>query len=310
MADDPNTISTNSLAVPISPLRQRMLEDMTIRRLAPRTQADYLSAVSRFSRHFGRSADRLSYEDVRAWQLHLVQSGLGASAVNNQITAVRFFFRITLGQRDASQMIPQAREPERLREVLRPDEVARLIEAAQHPKYRAALSPAYGAGLRVSEVFGIKVSDIDSERMVLRIENGKGGRDRLAKLSPLLLEELRAWWKASRPRGYMFPSRMSAFDHISTRQFTRACQTAAVRARLGKPVNPHMLRHSFATHLLDAGVDIRVIQVMLGHKRIETTTLYAAVSPRLIQSIAGPFEQLALKARPIHPGRVEDRPRR
>jgi integrase len=213
MADDPNAISTNSLAGPISPLRQRMLEDMTIRRPAPRTQAAYLSAVSRFSRHFGRSPDRLSYEDVRAWQLHLVQSGLGASAVNNQITALRFFFRVTLGQRDASQMIPQAREPERLRQVLRPDEVARLIEAAQHPKYRAALSPAYGAGLRVAEVIGIKVSDIDSERMVLRIENGKGGRDRLAKLSPLLLEELRAWWKASRPRVYLFPSRMSAFDH-------------------------------------------------------------------------------------------------
>lgn len=303
MADDPNTISTSSLAGPISPLRQRMIDDMTIRRLAPRTQATYLRAVSSFSRHFGRSPDKLSYEDVRAWQLHLVQSGLAANSVNRQITALRFFFRVTLGQRDASPMIPQAREPERLRQVLRPDEVARLIEAAQHPKYRAALSLAYGAGLRVSEVIGIKVSDIDSERMVLRIENGKGGRDRLAKLSPLLLEELRAWWKASRPRVYLFPSRMSAFDHISTRQFTRACQTAA-RAKLGKPVNPHMLRHSFATHLLDAGVDIRVIQVMLGHKRIETTTIYAAVSPRLIQSIAGPFEQLALKERP------EGRPRR
>jgi site-specific recombinase XerD len=206
MADDPNTISTSSLAGPISPLRQRMIGDMTIRRLAPGTQAAYLSAVSRFSRHFGRSPDKLSYEDVRAWQLHLVQSGLAASAVNNQITALRFFFRVTLGQRDASQMIPQARQPERLREVLRPDEVARLIEAAQHPKYRAALSLAYGAGLRVSEVIGIKVSDIDSKRMVLRIENGKGGRDRLAKLSPLLLEGLRAWWKAARPRVYLVPN--------------------------------------------------------------------------------------------------------
>jgi site-specific recombinase XerD len=310
MADDPSTISTSSLPRPISPLRQRMIEDMAIRRLSPGTQAAYLRVVSRFSQHFGRSPDKLSYEEVRAWQLHLVQSGLDAGAVNSQITALRFFFRVTLGRRDALQMIQLARRPERLREVLRPDEVARLIEAAQHPKYRAALSLAYGAGLRVSEVIGIKVSDIDSKRMVLRIENGKGSRDRLAKLSPLLLEELRAWWKAWRPRVYLFPSRMSAFDHISTRQFSRACQTAAARAKLGKPVNPHMLRHSFATHLLDAGVDIRVIQVMLGHKHIETTTIYAAVSPRLIQSTASPFEALALRDRPIRSGRVEGRPRR
>jgi site-specific recombinase XerD len=295
MADDPNSIPTNR---PISPLRQRMLEDMAIRRMSPGTQRAYLSAVSRFSQHFGRSPDKLTYEDVRAWQLHLVQSGLATGAVNTQITALRFFFRVTLGQRDAPEMIPLARRPEKLREVLTPEEIARLIEAAQHPKYRAALSLAYGAGLRVSEVVAIKVSDIDRARMVLRIEDAKGKRDRLAKLSPLLLEELTAWWKAARPRVYMFPSRMSAFDHISARQFTRACQTAAVRARLGKPVNPHMLRHSFATHLLDAGVDVRVIQVMLGHKKIETTAIYAAVSPRLIQTTSSPFEALVLKDRP------------
>lgn len=295
MADDPNSIPSNR---PISPLRQRMIEDMAIRRMAPGTQAAYLSAVSKFSRHFGRSPDKLTYEDVRAWQLHLVQSGLATGAVNAQITALRFFFRVTLGQRDAPEMIPLARRPEKLREVLTPEEVARLIEAAQHPKYRAALSLAYGAGLRVSEVVAIKVSDIDRARMVLRIEDAKGGRDRLAKLSPMLLEELTAWWKAWRPRVYMFPSRMSAFDHISARQFTRACQTAAARAKLGKPVNPHMLRHSFATHLLDAGVDVRVIQVMLGHKKIETTAIYAAVSPRLIQTTASPFEALVLKDRP------------
>jgi integrase/recombinase XerD len=266
--------------------------------MAPGTQGAYLSAVSKFSRHFGRSPDKLTYEDVRAWQLHLVQSGLATGAVNAQVTALRFFFRVTLGQRDAPEMIPLARRPEKLREVLTPEEVARLIEAAPGPKYRAALSLAYGAGLRVSEVVSIKVSDVDSERMVLRIEDAKGKRDRLAKLSPLLLEELRAWWKAARPQVYMFPSRMSAFDHISVRQFTRACQTAAARAQLGKPVNPHMLRHSFATHLLDAGVDVRIIQVMLGHKKIETTAIYATVSPKLIQTTSSPFEALALKDRP------------
>ncbi len=293
MADDPTRTTR-----PISPLRQRMVEDMAIRRMAPGTQAAYPSAVSEFSQHFGRSPDQLGYEEVRAWQLHLVQSGLATGAVNSQITALRFFFRVTLGRRDAPEMIPLARRPEKLREVLTPEQVARLIEAAPGPKYRAALSLAYGAGLRVSEVVAIKVSDIDHDRMVLRIEDGKGRRDRLAKLSPRLLEELRTWWKAARPRVYMFPSRMSAFDHISARQFTRACQTAAIRAKLGKPVNPHMLRHSFATHLLDAGVDVRVIQVMLGHKKIETTAIYARVSPRLIQTTASPFETLVLQDRP------------
>ena len=298
MADQPSSPPPSNVPRPISPLRQRMIEDMAIRRMSLGTQRAYLSAVSKFSQHFRCSPDKLSYEDVRAWQLHLVQSGLATGAVNAQITALRFFFRVTLGQRDAPEMIPLARRPEKLREVLTPEEVARLIEAAPGPKYRAALSLAYGAGLRVSEVIGIKVADIDSERMVLRIENGKGGRDRLAKLSPLLLDELRAWWRASKPQVYLFPSRMSAFDHISARQFTRACQTAATRARLGKRVNPHMLRHSFATHLLDAGVDVRIIQVMLGHKKLSTTAIYAAVSPRLIQTTKSPFEALVLKDRP------------
>ncbi|TAJ23486.1 MAG: hypothetical protein EPO64_11135 [Nitrospirae bacterium] len=195
----------------ISPLRLRLIEDMSIRRMSPGTQRSYLSSVASFGEHFGRSPDGLGYEDVRAWQLHLIEAGLSTSAVNARITALCFFFRVTLNRRDAPEMIPLARAPERLREVLTPEEVARLIEAAPGPKYRAALSLAYGAGLRVSEVIGIKVADIDSVRMVLRIEDGKGQRDRFAKLSPLLLDELRAWWKASRPRVYMFPSRMSAF---------------------------------------------------------------------------------------------------
>ncbi len=282
----------------ISPLRQRMIEDMSIRRMSPGTQRHFLSAVASFSQHFARSPDKLGYEEVRAWQLHLIEAGLSTTAVNAKITALRFFFRVTLNRRDAPEMIPLARAPERLREVLTPEEVARLIEAAPGPKYRAALSLAYGAGLRVSEVVGIKVADIDSVRMVLRIEDGKGQRDRFAKLSPLLLDELRAWWKAARPRVCMFPSRMSAFAHISARQFARACQVAAARAKLGKPVNPHMLRHSFATHLLDAGTDIRIIQVMLGHKKLTTTAIYTRVSPKLIQTTASPFESLVLKQRP------------
>ena len=279
----------------ITPLRQRMLEDMAIRRLAPGTQAFYVSAVAKFARHFGRSPDTLGYEEVRTYQLHLVQSGLNVGAVNRAVTALRFFYKVTMGLRDAPDMIPLARRPEKLRAVLTPQEVARLIEAAPGAKYRAAISVAYGAGLRASEVIALKVSDIDSPRMVIRIEEGKGGKDRLAKLSPKLLGELRAWWRTARPRVFLFPSRMSAFDHISPRQFARACQSAAVAAKLGKSVHPHMLRHSFATHLLDAGVDIRVIQVLLGHKKLETTAIYARVSTKLIQDAMGPFERLALK---------------
>jgi site-specific recombinase XerD len=176
----------------ITPLRQRMIEDMSIRRLAPGTQAFYVSAVAKFARHFARSPDTLGYEEVRAYQLHLVQSGLAVGAVNRAVTALRFFYKVTMGRRDAPDMIPLARRPEKLRAVLTPEEVARLIDAAPGAKYRAALSVAYGAGLRSSEVIALKVADIDSARMLLRIEDGKGRKDRFAKLSPNLLGELHA----------------------------------------------------------------------------------------------------------------------
>jgi site-specific recombinase XerD len=192
-------------------------------------------------------------------------------------------------------MIPLAKEPKKLRQVLTPEEVVRLIEAAPSRKYRCAFSVAYGAGLRSSEVVSLKVSDIDSARMVLRIEDGKGSRDRLAKLSPQMLEELRAWWKIAKPKVFLFPSRFKTADHISTRQYHRACRDAAIQARIDRSVHPHMLRHSFATHLLDEGVDIRVIQAMLGHRKLETTAIYASVSSKLIQSVEGPLDKLRFK---------------
>jgi integrase len=169
-----------------------------------------------------------------------------------------------MGRHDALEMIPLAREPRKLRQILTPEEVMRLIEAAPGRKYRCAFSIAYGAGLRSSELVSLKVSDIDSTRMVLRIEDGKGGKDRLAKLSPQMLKELRSWWKEAKPRVFLFPSRLQGFDHISARQYYRACREAAIRARIDRSVHPHMLRHSFATHLLDQGVDVRVIQVLFG----------------------------------------------
>jgi len=285
----------------ISPLRHRMIEDMTIRRLAPGTQAHYLAAVAKFAQYFGKSPDRLTYEDVRTYQLHLVQSGASERSVNRMTSGLRFFYQVTMGLRDAPSRIARARESEKLRQVLTPDEVARLIEAAPGPKYRAALCVAYGAGLRPSEAIALKVADIDKDRMVIRIEDGKGRRDRLAQLSPRVLAELRAWWKIAQPRVFLFPSRMAAFDHVSYRQFNRAFQTAATAAELGKSVSPHVLRHSFATHLLDQGTDIRVIQVLLGHKKLETTAIYALVSPKLLQNAVSPFERLVFNDRPAPP---------
>jgi integrase/recombinase XerD len=283
---------------PITPLRQRMIEDMTIRRLKERTQDFYQRAVAKYAQHFRRSPGELDYEHVRQYQLHLVQSGWNPGYVNRTMSALRFFYKVTMGRHDALEMIPLVPETRKLRQVLTPEEVARLIEAAPSRKYRCAFSVAYGAGLRSSEVVSLKVCDIDSARMVLRIEDGKGGKDRLAKLSPQMLEELRAWWKVAKPKVFLFPSQIKSSDHITARQYHRACRDAAIRARIDRSVHPHMLRHSFATHLLDQGVDIRVIQAMLGHKKLETTAIYAAVSPKLIQSVEGPLDLLPFKPAP------------
>src|SRR5258706_8557599 len=230
-----------------------MIEDMTIRRLKDRTQDFYQRSVAKSAQHFHRSPDELDYEHVRQYQLHLVQSGFKAGYVNRAMSALRFFYKVTMGRRDALEMIALAKEPKTLRQVLTPEEVVRLIEAAPSRKYRCAFSVAYGAGLRSSELVSLKVSDIDSARMVLRIEDGKGGKDRLAKLSPQMLDELRAWWKEAKPRIFLFPSRLKACDHITARQYHRACRNAAIRARIDRSVHPHMLRHSFATHLPDQG---------------------------------------------------------
>jgi len=281
----------------ITPLRQRMIEDMTIRRLKERTQDFYQRAVTKYAQHFHRSPGELDYEHVRQYQLHLVQSGWNPGYLNRTMSALRFFYRVTMGRPDALEMIALVPEPPRkLRQILTPEEVVRLIEAAPSRKYRCAFSVAYGAGLRSSEVVSLKVCDIDSKRMVLRIEDGKGGKDRLAKLSPLMLEELRAWWKVAKPKVYLFPSQIKSSDHITARQYHRACRQAAIRARIDRSVHPHMLRHSFATHLLERGTDVRVIQTMLGHRKLETTAIYAAVSPKLIQSVEGPLDLL-----PFHP---------
>src|SRR5262245_41097256 len=202
---------------PVSPLRRRMIEDMTIRKFTPRTQEGYIRAVKSFSAFLGASPDAASFEDVRRYQLHLVSSGTGAPTINHSLTALRLLFMVPLRKPDLVLHLPFVREPRRLPVVLSPEEVARLLEAAPGLKYKAALSVAYGAGLRASEVVSLKVADIDSARMVIRVEQGKGRKDRYVMLSPYLLDLLRAWWKAARPRGWLFPGR-DPVQPLTTRQ--------------------------------------------------------------------------------------------
>ena len=277
----------------ISPLRQRMIEDMTIRKFALKTQHDYLQRVKNFTAYLGRSPDTASSEDLRRYQLHLTASGVGIPTLNQTVSTLRFFFKVTLGRPDLVERTAFVHEPRKLPVVLSPEEVARLLDAAPSLKYKAALSVAYGAGLRVSEVVALKIGDIDSKRMVIRVEQGKGRKDRYVMLSPHLLELLRAWWRAARPQGWLFPGR-DRVQPMTTRQLNRACHTAADMAGIGKPVSMHTLRHSFATHLLEQNIDIRVIQVLLGHARLDTTALYTRVATQTIQQVMSPLDRIAL----------------
>jgi integrase/recombinase XerD len=278
----------------MSPLRRRMIEDMTIRKFAPKTQHDYLQRVKNFAAYLGRSPDTASSEDVRRYQLHLTASGVGVPTINQTVSTLRFFFKVTLGRPDLVERTTFVREPRKLPVVLSPEEVVRLLDAAPGLKYKAALSVAYGAGLRVSEVVALKVGDIDSKRMIIRVEQGKGGKDRYVMLSPHLLELLRAWYKAARPQGWLFPG-MNPVNPMTTRQLRRACHAAAHMAEIGKPVSPHTLRHSFATHLLEQNTDVRVIQVLLGHAKLDTTALYTRVATRTIRKIMSPLDRITGK---------------
>jgi integrase/recombinase XerD len=277
----------------ISPLRRRMIEDMTIRKFAPKTQHDYLQRVKHFTAYLGRSPDTASSEDVRRYQLHLTASGVGVPTLNQTVSTLRFFFKVTLGRPDLVERTAFVHEPRKLPVVLSPEEVARLLDAAPTLKYKAALSVAYGAGLRVSEVVALKVSDIDSQRMVIRVEQGKGRKDRYVMLSPHLLDLLRVWWKLARPQGWLFPGQ-NRLHPLTTRQLNRACHAAADTAEIGKRVSLHTLRHSFATHLLEQNIDIRVIQVLLGHARLDTTALYTRVATKTIQQVMSPLDRITL----------------
>ncbi|QSR19431.1 site-specific integrase [Novosphingobium sp. KA1] len=289
------TVSINT--APISPLRQRMQHDMMMRGLGPHTQQDYVRHVKRLAAFLGRPPDTATEEDLRRFQLMQHESGVRPSTINGTVSALRFLYNVTLKRRDLARALVVTRIVPRLPEVLSVEEAARLLQSAPGMKYKAALGVAYGAGLRVSEVAHLKVDDIDSTRMLIRVEQGKGGKDRNAMLSPQLLELLRMWWREGRKRGvliahgWLFPGQ-NVTDPISTRQLHRAVQEAAEVAGIRKRVSPHTLRHSFATHLLEQDVDIRVIQVLLGHSKLETTALYTKVSTRTIHAVSSPLDQL------------------
>jgi len=268
----------------MSPLRRRMIEDMTVRNLSPATQRSYVHAVAKFSQYFDKSPDRLGLEDVRAYQVHLASKGIAWASFNQIVCALRFLYGVTLARAEMPERIAYAREPRKLPVVLSAEEVVHFLEAVPGLKSRAALTTAYAAGLRVSEVVALKNRDIESKRMVIRIERGKGGKERYAMLSTQLLRIL-------------FPGR-DPVHPIDQTVLHAACRSARQAAGLEKHVTVHTLRHSFATHLLENGTDIRIIQVLLGHNNLSTTARYTQVSTSTIQKTTSPLDRLDLEIVP------------
>lgn len=287
----------------MTPLRQRMIDDMRLRNLAAETQRNYIAHVAAFARFFGRSPDALDQEAVRQYLLYLLEERkLSPEGVNQQVSALKFFYLTTLEMPWSDVDFPHVRRPHRLPVVLSHEEVVQLFDHVPSLKYRAALMMCYGAGLRVSEAVAVKIADIDSRRMLIRVEQGKGRKDRYAMLSPRLLEVLRVYWRAARPQSYLFPS-WRVGRHLNADSLQQACRDAWLRSGLRKKVTVHTLRHSFATHLLENGTDVRIIPVLLGHSRIDTTARYAAVTPQLIGATLSPLDRLDRKAAPAPPKR-------
>ncbi len=284
----------------ISPLRQRMIDDMSLRKLNPKTQTAYIRAVKKLAGFLDCSPRTATAEDLRKFQLHMAGEGVSNKTINATISGLRFFYEVTLEDHQVLRKMSTVHEPRKLPVILSPAEVRQLLEAASSLKYKAALSAAYGAGLRASEVTHLKVGDIDSQQMLIRVEQGKGGKDRNAKLSPTLLKLLRQWWQAAQAErkmlkgGWLFPGQ-NPVNPLSTRQLNRAFHAAATVAGITKSVNLHSLRHAFATHLLEQGVDIRVIQVLLGHKQLETAALYSQVATTTLRDTHSPLYYLSIE---------------
>lgn len=292
----------------MTPLRQRFSDDLRIRNYSPRTIESYVRSVARLARHFKRSPDLLGPDDIRAFQLHLIGCRVSWSLFNQIVCALRFFYGITLGRPEQLPRIPFGKRPKTLPSVLAPAEVARLLDAAKPGRDRLLLQVAYGCGLRVSELVHLQVADIDSARMVIHVRQGKGAKERLVPLSPRLLQELRAYWRLCRPRSWLFPGRKPGRP-LTTNLVKRSCQGLVLQVGLNKPCSMHTLRHSYATHLLEAGVDVHTLKVLLGHRSLATTSHYLHVSTLRIQQTPSLLDLLALP-RPGGPANPmpEDRP--
>jgi integrase/recombinase XerD len=274
-------------------LRQRMLEDMQIRNLAINTQESYLQQVSLFARYFNQSPERLGPEQIRAYQVYLTnERKLATSSILTAISALRFLYKVTLKQGwTLEDIIPAPKKPQTLPVVLSPEEVIRFLASVASRKHRAILTTCYGAGLRVSESIALTPPAIDSKRMVLRVEQGKGQKDRYVMLSPKLLELLRDWWRAERPQYWLFPGDMPG-EHISRAAVEHECQKAHRICKISKPITPHSMRHAFAVHLLEQGTDVRTIQLLLGHRSLATTARYLRIATSKVCSTSSPLDLL------------------
>jgi integrase/recombinase XerD len=277
----------------MTPLRRRMIEDMQIRNLAPRTQTSYVEQVDRFARHFRKSPERLGPPEIRAWQIYLArEKGLAASSISVAVAALRFLFTITL-KRDwtVEEDIPTGRRPRTLPNVLSQEEVRHFLDAVENLKHRVILTVCYAAGLRISEAVCLRPSAIDSQRMVIRVEQGKGRKDRYVMLSPKLLDILRNYWKVTHPKDWLFPGDRPG-QPITKAAVERVCRQALGRSGITRPVTPHSLRHAFAVHLLEAGADLRTIQLLLGHRSLNTTSRYLRIATTKVCATASPLDAL------------------
>ena len=273
----------------MTPLRRRMLEDLRIRNFSPHTQKAYIRYVARFARHFGCPPDQLGPEHIRTFQVHLADAGASFSTLTQVASALRFLYRVTLEKDWVVERIPYPKPESHLPVVLSREDVIKFLSSPRNIKHRAILTTCYAAGLRVSEVTHLRVSDIDSKRMVIRIHQGKGKKDRMVPLSPMLLELLREYWRVARPRDWLFPGKKQS-QPITRRSVQRVCERARKAAGLDDRVTAHTLRHSFATHLLEAGTNVRTIQLLLGHASLTTTATYTQVATGDVLSTTSPLD--------------------